>query len=253
MNALHARLAVVLLALSSACAPTPSGGEVEIVRRSELELVPLNPLRGDASPKAGVLWGDLKGEGPTGALIRFVGDFSSPPHIHNVTYRAVVLEGVVHNDDPEAAPMWMEPGSFWTQPAGEAHITSAGPEGAVAFLEIDSGPYLVRPPAEAFDNGERPINIEARNVVWLAESNGLEVAYLWGDPEVRHGAFLRLAAGTGGHLSGKLRAVVIAGRIGELDAGSYLGLDGSHPLACDGDRDCVLYLSAEGRFDISPR
>ena len=51
--------------------------------------------------------------------------FSSPPHIHNVTYRAMVIKGLVHNDDPEAENMWMPPGSFWTQPAGEAHITSA--------------------------------------------------------------------------------------------------------------------------------
>jgi hypothetical protein len=59
----------------------------------------------------------------------------------------------VHNDDPDAANMWMGPGSFWSQPAGEPHITSAAAEGgATIFLEILEGPYLVRPTKEAFDN-----------------------------------------------------------------------------------------------------
>jgi Domain of unknown function (DUF4437) len=109
---------------------------------------------------------------PSGVLLKFAGGFSSPPHIHNITYRAVVISGAAHNDDPEAANMWMGPGSFWTQPAGEVHITSAqsGP-GATAFLEILEGPYLVQPPHQAFDNGERPLNLEERNVVWLTPND----------------------------------------------------------------------------------
>lgn len=82
--------------------------------------------------------------------------FESPPHIHNITYRGVVIEGVMHNDDPTAAKMWMPPGSFWTQPAGEDHTTAADGETNLIYLEIDSGPYLVKPSAEQFDNGERP-------------------------------------------------------------------------------------------------
>lgn len=56
----------------------------------------------------------------SGSLVTFVDGFQSPPHIHNITYRAVVIRGRIHNDDPEAARLWMEPGSYWTQPAGEA-------------------------------------------------------------------------------------------------------------------------------------
>lgn len=93
--------------------------------------------------------------------------FSSPPHIHNVTYRAVVMTGLIHNDDPKAELMWMPAGSFWTQPVGEAHITAAKGENVMAYIEIDEGPYLVKPTEQAYDSGERPVNVDADNIVWL--------------------------------------------------------------------------------------
>lgn len=254
---------------------------IEIVPRAETKLQPLNPLRGDLSPKAGVLWGDIKQDVPTGTLIEFVDGFSSPPHIHNITYRAVVISGEVHNDDPKAEKFWMGPGSFWTQPAGETHITAAKPGAkATAFLEILEGPYLVRPAAEEFDNGERPINVEARNVVWLdasdadwiasGEESGPQIAYLWGRPEEgqRNGTFLRLPGGFEGELRGPdawMRVVTIQGALGHRSAqgageaalapGSYFGSKSAvaHHLACRGDGPCLLYLSAEGKYALTQR
>ncbi|MEL6317121.1 MAG: DUF4437 domain-containing protein [Pseudomonadota bacterium] len=223
-----------LAAVGAGAEPAPELAQ-ERVARIDAALQPLNPLRGDASPKAAVLWGDIRQDVPTGALIEFAAGFSSPPHIHNVAYRAVVVRGEVHNDDPSAAVMWMGPGSYWTQPAGEAHVTSASAAGpSLAFLEIMSGPYLVAPAAEAFDSGERPINMAARNVVWLeaadvawlrAETVGAgeaaaaapRVAFLWGRPAegARNGSFLELPSGFAGILAGGagwLRAVLIRGR-----------------------------------------
>ncbi len=258
---------------------------VEVIPRSEIQFQPLNPARGDASPKAGVLWGDIGKDVPSGALIEFVDGFSSPPHIHNITYRAVVISGAIHNDDPAAEKLWMEPGSFWTQPAGESHITAAamGSRGT-AFLEIMSGPYLVKPSAEAFDNGERPVNLEARNVVWLDASDvtwidqgpasgvaaGAKVAFLWGGlaEGQKNGTFLKLPAGSSGELGGNgswLRAVVIQGQLrhpsppntdtdaGELGPGSYLGskVGGVLKLSCVGSKeDCLVYVSTEGRYRL---
>ena len=115
-----------------------------VLLSSEIVWEKLNPARGDKSPQAGTIWGDRKGIQATGFLAKFVDGFSSPPHIHNVTYRAVVIKGLVHNDDPEAEHMWMKPGSFWTQPRGEVHITAAKGEENIALVEIDSGPYLVK-------------------------------------------------------------------------------------------------------------
>jgi hypothetical protein len=71
--------------------------------KSEVEWTYLNPARKDKAPMAGTLWGDRKGNGPTGFLLKPPEDFQSPPHIHNVSYRGIVIKGVIHNDDPDAA------------------------------------------------------------------------------------------------------------------------------------------------------
>ncbi|MBT8207053.1 MAG: DUF4437 domain-containing protein, partial [Acidimicrobiia bacterium] len=44
----------------------------QVVLASEVEWEPLNPARGDSSPKAGTLWGDRNGTGATGFLVQFV-------------------------------------------------------------------------------------------------------------------------------------------------------------------------------------
>lgn len=275
-------LAIAALVLSGGVAFAEP--RIEVVAAGDVTLQPLNPLRGDMSPKAGVLWGDITKDEPTGTLIEFVDGFSSPLHIHNITYRAVVISGAVHNDDPDAAPMWMGPGSFWTQPAGETHITAARKGApAIAFLEILKGPYLVQPAEEEFDNGERPINLEARNVVWLEageiawmnaadalpETGGPKTAMLWGSPNEgeRNGGFLKLPPGFRGELAGDgswLRAVLIAGRADHasagddgdaiaLDPGSYFGSTGgaAHVVSCRDDAECIFYISAEGRYQLS--
>lgn len=253
----------------------------EVVLSSEVEFQPLNPARGDASPRAGVLWGDIKKDVPSGALIVFGDGFSSPPHIHNITYRAIVISGAVHNDDPSAENLWMGPGSFWTQPAGESHITAAaqGSE-ATAFLEILEGPYLVQSPGEAFDNGERPVNVEARNVVWLdsadvswvdqshVSAKGMKIAFLWGSTSEgqQNGTLVSLPAGFSGKLNGSgswLRAVLIQGQashrlpgeseLKNLDPGSYFGSNSgvTHEVECGSQDDCVIYISSEGKYDLT--
>ena len=162
----HSVLPIAAIALALSSQQSFAQEATEIVKFSDVTYQPLNPARGDAAPQAGVLWGDIAKDVPTGAIIKFGENFSSPPHIHNITYRGIVIEGAVHNDDPDAANMWMGPGSFWSQPAGEPHITSAAAEGgATIFLEILEGPYLVRPTEEAFDNHELPVNLDSSNVV----------------------------------------------------------------------------------------
>ena len=197
---------------SQSANPKPEAMPVsEVVLKSDVQWGPLNPARGDQSPKAGKLWGDRTGSGPSGFLVEFVKGFSSPPHIHNVTYRGVVISGLLHNDDPSAKSMWMPTGSFWTQPAGEAHITAAEGRRNLAYIEIEEGPYLVRPAEEAFDNGERPVNVNKSNIVWLDASNMVwidqpktsvsinspKVAFLWGNPQddQLNGTLIKLPTG----------------------------------------------------------
>ncbi len=232
----------------------------EILPVGEVDWEPLNPARGDKSPRAGTLWGDRNGTVPTGFLAKFVDGFSSPPHIHNVTYRAVVIRGQIHNDDPTATPMWMPPGSFWTQPKGEIHITSAQGPTNVALVEIDQGPYLVRPPVQAFDSGERPINIHPSNLVWVDDRT-----YLWGSLEdgQSRGIFIRLRpdATTEIHNYGSVfRGVVITGELeylgnknDSLEPGSYFGSNGAynHKVRTHPTDETIVYIRTNGRFTVS--
>jgi hypothetical protein len=249
--------------------PVSAGVSYELVLASEVEWEQLNPARGEKSPQAATLWGDRGGTLPTGFLARFVDGFASPPHIHNATYRAVVISGHIHNGDPGAAEMWMPAGSFWTQPQGAEHITAAKGPTNVAMVEIDRGPYLVRSPKEAFDSGERPINVDASNIVWVdppgatSSASAPKVAYLWGklqDGE-SNGTFVKLPAGFTGEIQSHgstFRAVVIGGQpqyLGEdvkvLEPGSYFGSTGKavHQVSSSAG-ETIIYVRTNGKYEV---
>jgi len=236
----------------------------------------LNPARGDKSPQAGTVWGDRKGEVATGFLAKFVDGFSSPPHIHNVTYRAVVIKGLVHNDDAEAENMWMSAGSFWTQPAGAAHITSAKGEENIAYVEIDKGPYLVKPTDEAFDQGEKPVNIDASNVIWLgsdktswvSKGSEAELSFLWESKsqEGLKGMFVKLPFVFNGKITSsgdEFHAVVIQGEMAytlpqaaesiTLDPGSYFTSTSraEHSIRNKSTSDLLVYVRTNGEIMVS--
>lgn len=243
-----------------------------VVLSSEIDWEQLNPARGDQSPQAGTIWGDRKGAVSTGFLAKFVDGFSSPPHIHNVTYRAVVIEGLVHNDDPEAANMWMKPGSFWTQPAGESHITSAKGTENIALVEINKGPYLVKPIDAAFETGERPINVDVSNVVWLNHEqtnwidadNKATMSFLLESGGFRS-LFVKLPQGFNGKIEtyGTVaHAVVIQGEMNYtlpqtkevkmLDPGSYFGSTDKaiHTIHNNSGNETLLYIRTNGEIFI---
>lgn len=255
----------------------------EVVLMSEVEWSPLNPARGDQSPQAGNLWGDRTESEASGFLVKFEDGFSSPPHIHNITYKGVVINGLIHNDDPNAENMWLPAGSFWTQPAGEVHTTSADDSNNLAYIEIEEGPYLVLPTEEAFDNGEKPINVYESNIVWLDASNitwidhsemsasadGAKVAFLWGNPhdDELNGTLVKLSSGFTGKIRSNdatLRAILIQGKSqyqvpGEteektLEPGSYFGSDGetAHQVSCEAEEECIIYVRTEGKYDVIP-
>jgi len=273
-----------ILTLITACSDAGSISYTDEQRQSvtvttadQVSYQPLNPARGDASPQAGVMWGDITKDVPSGMLLKFAEGFSSPPHIHNITYRAVVIDGEIHNDDPDAANMWMGQGTFWTQPAGEVHITSARPGvGGTGFLEILEGPYLVQPGDKAFDNGEQPLNLVSSNMVWMSademnwikagnSAQGPEATLLWGD--LSDGelscSMLKLPQGYKASLSaqgGDLKVVVIQGDVlhsvasvtkqNKLSSGGYFAsAEGvSHLLKCDAKGECMIYVRAQGSF-----
>jgi hypothetical protein len=267
---------------SDSTAPKPAVEPTyKVVLTSEVEWTYLNPARGDKAPMAGTLWGDRSGNGPTGFLLKPKDGFESPPHIHNVSYRGVVISGFIHNDDPNAADMWMPAGSFWTQPKGEVHITAAKGTDTLAYIEIEEGPYLVLPAGEAFDSGERPVNVDKSNIVWLdasditwidqpgmpASANGPKVAFLWGNPQADklNGTLVKLKAGFSVKIlshGSTFRAVVIQGRLqyqvqGEtdiktLELGSYFSSKGEsvHKISSIAGKESIIYVRTYGKFDV---
>ena len=160
-------------------------------------------------------------------------------------------------------------GSFWTQPAGESHVTAADGQGNLIYLEIDSGPYLVLSSEKAFDNGERSINIDERNLVWLStkdvkwlKEGALQIAYLWGEPHLANGSFLKLPAGFKGTIKNdhELKAVLVRGKATHqwnnvktktvLSPSSFFSskTKGEHKI--NAETEIVLYINSNGRYTV---
>ena len=174
----------------------------------------------------------------------------------------------------------MPAGSFWTQPAGQVHITAAKGN-TLAYIEIEAGPYLVLPVEKAFDDGQRPVNVDESNIVWLdassttwagqagARAHGPAVAFLWGHPEKGklNGTLVKIPAGFTGTIRSRgstFRAVVIQGRPthrvpGETDAttlepGSYFSSTGAaaHQVSSGVGADCIIYVRTDDTFKVVP-
>ncbi|MEO0335001.1 MAG: DUF4437 domain-containing protein [Pseudomonadota bacterium] len=236
--------------------PLSSSGGVAYLPADQVQWQKLNPARGDKSPQAGTVWGDRKGEVETAFLAKFVDGFSSPPHIHNVTYRAIVIAGEIHNDDPKAANMWMPTGSYWTQPAGESHITSAKGQTNIALVEIDKGPYLVKPVKEEFDTGERPYNIHASNIIWQ-KRGAHKAASLWKNTEGQVTGTMVKFSKTAKISSEFARVVVISGEIQSTDQpklspGSVVTITKAQAtLTCPSKTECLVYIKSNTGFAIN--
>mgnify|MGYP003677578011 CR=1 FL=1 len=233
------------LALSIALALSPAitlsdEFRSQVVTADEVKWGYLNPLRGENSPGAADLWGDR------------------------------------NNDDPGAEKMWMPAGSFWAQPAGEEHITAASGEDNLIYLEIDSGPYLVQPSDQHFDNGERPVNLHESNLVWLdhgdlkpTHGQPAGITQLWGShqPGALSGTMVRLAPGYRGSIgtdASEFRGVVIQGDVAyrstdlketkTLKAGSYFASAGTfnHEVSTT-DGGALIYIRTDGNYELTTR
>jgi quercetin dioxygenase-like cupin family protein len=168
--------------------------------------------------------------------------------------------------------MWMKAGSFWTQPQGESHITSAKGEENIALVEIDKGPYLVKSSEVSFDNGERPINIDVSNIVWLnskktnwIDSNSIaEISLLWEGNNAK-GLFVKLPKTFKGAIKTDgtvLHSVVIQGELKYtlpqnqeskmLDTGSYFGATSKavHIVSNNSEDDIILYMRTNGNIRV---
>ena len=140
------------------------------------------------------------------------------------------------------------------------------------MVEIDKGPYLVKSIEESFDNGERPVNIDASNVVWLnnKKTNWIdskskaEISFLWENNESR-GVFVKLPQGYDGTIVSDgtvLHSVIIQGDLNytlpqsnemkELDAGSYFGATSKaiHTITNHSTTEAIMYIRTNASIKI---
>lgn len=264
-----------LVALVPASQASQADQQSRVITAQNVDWGYLNPLRGDKSPDAADLWGDRTKDTATGMLVRFNPGFSSPPHVHNISYRGLVIHGLMHNADPNAEHMWMPTGSFWTQPAGDDHITAANSQQNMIYLEIDAGPYLVKPSSEHFDNGEKPINVHRTNLVWLDQYTSQKVkqtdgqiAYLWGGVKSGQlgGVLIKLPANFDGELfasTDEFKAVVISGttryqsvespKSQTLTSGSFFRSKGEFGHRLKTNDETIIYLRTDGGFQLTQK
>ncbi|WP_081431472.1 DUF4437 domain-containing protein [Moorea bouillonii] len=251
----------------SAAEPSP-----KVVLRSEVKWEQLNPARGDKSPQAGTLWGDRTGPGAAGFLLKPADGFKSPPHIHNIAYRGVVISGLIHNGHPNAEEIYMPASSFWTQPAGGVHITAAKGNNSLAYIEVEDA-FGVLPAQKAFHSEDKPINVDASNIVWIdqpgmpASANGAKVAFLWGNPQddQLNGTLVKLPAKFTGKIrshGSTFRAVVIQGQpqyqvpseteVKTLVPGSYFSSKGEseHQVSSKTGEESIIYVRTDGKFEV---
>ncbi|PKB00579.1 uncharacterized protein DUF4437 [Flavobacteriaceae bacterium MAR_2009_75] len=185
----------------------------------------------------------------------------------------MVIKGLLHNDDENA-----ENNGFRQVLIGNSqqakHILPRQMVKIIwRFLDIQEGPYLVKSTSEAFDNGERPVNVDKTNLVWLnandiewvANKSNVETAFLWGSQKEKQlrATLLKLPAGFNGsvkNLSPNFRAVVISGSLmhqfskkeakNKLDAPSYFGAEENATSIISTAKETVLYIRSNGDYEV---
>lgn len=172
-------------------------------------------------------------------------------------------------------------GFFLDATEGQVHITSARGADILAYIEIDSGPYLVLPLDKVFDSGEQPVNVHPSNLVWLSAGDlnwvngipgappetGPRIAMVWGSMgrNQPRGHLVLLPAGFSGELRSEgpsVRVVVIRGPVAlqleepspakSLVEGSYFSSTGPriHRLEVTTEKSVMLYVRADGPIEI---
>ncbi len=259
---------------SDSIAPEPAAESTsKVVLTSEVEWEQLNPARGDKSPLAATLWGHRTGPGPSGFLLKPVDGFKSPPHVHTANYHGVVIFGGIHNAEPGAREVYLQTGSFWSQPSGGVHITAARGS-SLAYIEVE-GAFDVLPFEKATNNKTKAIYMPASSIAWVDQpgmppsADGPKVAVLWGNPQDNQpsGTLVKLPTGFNGMMrshSSTFHAVVIQGRpkhrvqdetdVKTIEPGSYFSSKGeaAHQVSCEAGEDCIIYVRTEGKFDVIP-
>lgn len=93
---------------------------------------------------AGPAYGNIQ-NGRHGTFIRLPAGFVSPAHTHTEDYYAVVIEGVMANDPPDAKPVPLPAGSYYFQQGEEPHVTQCLSETGCLLFMVQPGKFDFAP------------------------------------------------------------------------------------------------------------
>ena len=254
--------------IAAACGSDAAGfddvpaGSISLVEANDVEFTEISPFATFGSAQGNF------GEGAHGTFGIFGAGASSPPHTHSSAYYAVVLEGPMNNPfGTESEPAELAPGSFWSVPASDEHVTAClTPDSECRFFFHAQAAFDFTPLEEMTQ--ERSVDATSTPAAEL-EFGELEpysaAATVWGDPSVGpFGSILRVDADddTGDlayrhafsivPMTGALSVVTSEGVV-ELPVGSLLEAEpnAAHELRCEAGDDCTVYLFADQARDIS--
>jgi hypothetical protein len=127
--------AIMLTALSLGASVASAAGPEMLIKPFEtLQFSPLKP----GEPQIAPVRGDPEREGS--AIVMKMGRGAFPMHTHTASYHLVVIKGVMKHwgaDGSQKSAPPMKPGSYWYQPAGQAHGDSCESKECVWFISFD--------------------------------------------------------------------------------------------------------------------
>lgn len=222
------------------------------------------------------LWGD-RTKGAAGVLVKVPGGWKSEVHAYTGDQHVILISGRwVHEieEDGAGADRVLSPGSYWEEPAGEAHQDRCEP-GAECIVLVYAPEKVAPVPAgadtRAATHTKRPPGIirPASDLKWVRQSPDvpLMLASLWGHRDEGHfGELVKMPSGfnsglhahTGNYYGVLLSGTWIhveengAGADQELGPGSYVMQPGKgmHVDRCKRGTDCILFLYQDEKGDV---
>lgn len=237
-------------------------GSVTLVAADDVEFVEISPFA-----RFGPAQGDFTA-GAHGTFGIFGAGLGSPPHTHTGAYYAVVLEGGAMNNPfgTESEPPTLGPGSFWSVPGDEQHVTAClDPNAECRFFFHAQSAFDFAPlDATTEERSSAAQAVPAAELTFEALAPYGGAATLWGDPDDgAHGMIVRLAGGaTTGLLAHRnaFSLVPLTGVVSiesadaslESNPGSVLEVGANTVLSmgCEGADGCTLYLFSDAPLEI---
>jgi len=201
--------------------------------------------------------------GPFTAVVRFPAGFMMPLHSHDFAYDGVALsDGLVHglsDTDIHEVPK----GSYWRQPAKEAHTDGCKSDTFCYFLVSFEGPVNLVMEKEALTESKGAM-VKPADIPWKELRGGVKMATIRGDHT--KGAFLALfsfPAGlttnvhthshrfAGAILSGTHHRGADAENLVTLTPNSVYreAANAPHMEKCGEGSDCIIFASFDGALD----